>query len=226
MRIALISDIHGNYQALEAVLGSEEFNSTEEAYCLGDLVGYYPYPEECVTRIKQERIVCVMGNHDYSCVENKPCYDNETGRLSLEITRKLVSLRTIDFLSKLPRKLEIELNNKRLYLVHGSPANLLNGYINPQDDVEVPAGFDLLATGHTHIQFSRRIASKLIVNPGSVGQPRDGIKGACLAVLDLEETSVSLTRVNYDASEVITRTAGLKCYEAADSLRQLFEGSS
>lgn len=78
--------------------------------------------------------------------------------------------------------------------------------------------------GHTHIQFSRKLAGKLIVNPGSVGQPRDGIKGACFAVVDLEEGSVSLTRQDYDASEVIARTERLKCHEAADSLRKLFEG--
>ena len=66
MKIALISDIHGNYPALKAVLESKAFQSADKAYCLGDLVGYYPYPEECVKRVMKEGIPCVMGNHDYS----------------------------------------------------------------------------------------------------------------------------------------------------------------
>lgn len=222
MNIALISDIHGNYPALEAVMESEDFKAADQVYCLGDLVGYYPYPEECVARVRRQRIPCVMGNHDYSCVENRPCRNNRIGRASLELTRRLVSRQTIVFLSEVPDRLEVQLNKERLYLVHGSPENPLNGYVLPGDSVNVPIGCGILAMGHTHKQFSRNQSGRLLLNPGSVGQPRDG-KGACFAVLDLEGFRAGLHRVNYDPSEVIQKTEQLGCHEAAEKLRRSFE---
>ncbi len=218
----MISDIHGNYLALEAVLESEDFTAADKAYCLGDLVGYYPFPDECTMRIEKERIPCVMGNHDYSCVNNIPCRNNKVGRASLNLTRRLITHKSIDYLSSLPDKLEVDLEGRRVYLVHGSPDNHLDGYVYPKDEVTIPEGFDVLAMGHTHRQFTRTRFEKLIVNPGSVGQPRDGIKGACFCVFDTRTLRVVMHRVDYEASEVIKRTEVEGCQEAADALKRVF----
>lgn len=221
MKIALISDVHGNYPALLAALESKEFREANEAYCLGDLVGYYPYPDECVKRVAREKIPCVMGNHDYGLVVNKPCRDNKVGVKSLELTRKLVSRETTAFLAKLPKKLVVKIGGRKLFLVHGSPENLLDGYVNPEDEVEVPNGFDILAMGHTHKPFFRKKRGKLVVNPGSVGQPRDARGGACFAIIDLDGLKVKFYRVPYDVSSIIKKTESMGFNEAADVLRRL-----
>ncbi|OIO24892.1 hypothetical protein AUJ65_00185 [Candidatus Micrarchaeota archaeon CG1_02_51_15] len=220
MKIALISDIHGNYPALEAVLESQAFRSVKTAYCLGDLVGYYPYPEECVKRIMKEGIPCVMGNHDYSLVVGKPCQKNQVGLKSFELTRKLVSKEVVQFLSKLPKKMELKINEKSFLLVHGSPTDLLNGYVNPEDEVSIPEGFDGLAMGHTHKPFVKKKGGGLIINPGSVGQPRNGVKGACFALFDPDSLEAGLFSEPYDATQVIAKTRQLGSEEAANALEQ------
>jgi putative phosphoesterase len=220
MKIALISDIHGNYSALEAILKSSAYQSADKAYCLGDLVGYYPYPEDCVKRIKKERIPCVMGNHDHSLVKGKPCLKNQVGIKSFELTRKLVSSESISFLSKLPEKLELEATGKKLFLVHGSPSNPLNGYVNPDDDVKIPSGFDVLAMGHTHKPFAKKQGSNLVINPGSVGQPRNGVKGASFAVLDLPSMKTKFFNEQYKIEQVIMKTRKLGFEEAAKVLER------
>lgn len=221
MRIALFSDVHGNLPALEAVFESKEFKECKAAYCLGDLVGYYQYPNECVELVRKHKIQSLAGNHDYACVANEPCRDNEVGLKSQRLMQRLVSENTKRFLASLPAKLEIEVAGKRFYLVHGSPANPRGGYVNPDDPVEVPAGFDLLAMGNTHKPFVRREGSAIVVNPGSVGQPRDGMKGACFAVVDTVKWDVIFHRAGYDASELIKKVDGLGLKEAAEALRRL-----
>ncbi len=218
MKIALISDIHGNYPALEAVLESPNFQSANKAYCLGDLVGYYPYPEECVKRLIKEGIPCVMGNHDYSLVNGKPCLENQVGIKSFELTRKLVSSETVQFLSKLPEKLELEVNGKKLFLVHGSPSDHLKGYVNPEDEIQIPEGFDVLAMGHTHKPFAKKQGNGLVINPGSIGQPRNGVKGASFAILDLPSLETMFFNIQYNPKKVIMKTRQLGFEEAANVL--------
>jgi len=221
MKIALISDIHGNYPALEAVLKNKSFQAAQRAYCLGDLVGYYPFPEECVKRVMRERIPCIMGNHDYGLVVNKPCRNNKIGIKSLELTRKLISQETINFLARLPKKRIIRIQGRKLFLVHGSPKNLLDGYVNRNDEIEIPKGFDVLAMGHTHKPFVRKIEEGIILNPGSVGQPRDGVKGACFAVIDLSRMKVKFFHASYNSSRVIEEIEKLGFIEAAEALKRL-----
>jgi putative phosphoesterase len=220
VKIAIIADIHGNLPALEAVLSNKEFLSADSRYCLGDLVGYYPFPDECVKRVAREKIPCVMGNHDYSAVCGVPCRQNEVGFKSLEMTKNFVSETALKFLSKLPHTLIVSADKRKLFLVHGSLDNHLDGYVYSEDKVAVPKGFDALCMGHTHKPFTRKEGEKLIVNPGSVGQPRDGDKRASFAVIDTEKMTAKIVRVKYDASVVIARTLELGFEEAAEALEK------
>lgn len=197
MRIALISDIHGNLPALRAVLTHPACREAERILCLGDVVGYYPAPNECAALLREAGVETILGNHDVAFLEGKPCRDNPMGRASQRLMERLVDKDTRAFLASLPAQLRLELEGRVLWLLHGSPDNPLNGYVNPEDSVVVPPGVDVLAMGHTHKPFSRRVGSALVVNPGAVGQPRDGLGGACFASLELPAGNAEHYRLTY-----------------------------
>jgi len=198
MQIALLADIHGNLPALEAVLAHPAYRTAERAFCLGDVVGYYPAPRECAALLRREGIETILGNHDAAYLEGRPCRDNPVGRASQRLMQKLIDQPTRDFLASLPGQLTVDMEGVRLWLIHGSPADPLEGYLNPADPIEIPSQVDVLAMGHTHRQFARRIGQALAINPGSVGQPRDGQDGACFATLELTSRTVQLHCIHYD----------------------------
>ncbi len=202
MKIGLISDVHGNLIALETVL--EKLNHCDRIYCAGDVVGYYPFPNEVIEIFIREGIESVMGNHDYAVANNdfsgfNP-YAEEAGRWTRENLRK----EYLEWLSKLPIKIETEWFD----IYHGAPAEdetAFEIYLFPED----PVVLDFLrmlkrniVVGHTHIQFLREIDGYIFVNPGSVGQPRDGDPRSAFAIFDTESGKAILRRVEYDIDEV------------------------
>jgi putative phosphoesterase len=211
MKIGLISDVHGNLVALDVVL--EKLNHCDRIYCAGDVVGYYPFPNEVIETFIKEGIESVMGNHDYAVANNdfwgfNP-YAEEAGRW----TRKHLRKEYLEWLSKLPLKIETEWFN----VYHGIPADdetAIEVYIFPDDpmieDFLRMIGRNIVV-GHTHIQFVREFEGLLFVNPGSVGQPRDGDSRSAYAIFDTESCRVKLGRVEYDIQEVCeaVRKAGL-----------------
>lgn len=211
MMIALIADIHGNHAALGAML-KDVPRSVEEIVFLGDMVGYYPFASRCVSLLKGHPCLGVVGNHDEllrNCWkqsrEPDQTYRSKYGN-ALEICWVERDADTQFFLDRLPSSLLIERDGKRLMFVHGSPSNHLEGRIYP-DHREwlsgvVPPGIDLLAMGHTHHAFYRHVGTCIVMNPGSVGQSRDGY-GACYALLDTETLAVMFRRVSYDSGEIV-----------------------
>ena len=215
MRYLVISDIHSNLAAFEAVLA--DAGSFDQVWCLGDMVGYGPDPNECVERLRDLPHICVAGNHDWAALGKLDLDDfNPDARKACLWTRKQLSPSNWAYLEALPESLVEE----GFTLVHGSPHHPIWEYIlNPSIAQANFEHFDtkFCLVGHTHVPIIYRdnpnqgcetmIPSyddplalgedRLIINPGSVGQPRDGDPRASYAVLDPDELTLEYRRISY-----------------------------
>jgi predicted phosphodiesterase len=231
MRVLIISDIHANLVALEAVLAHA--GSYDSVWCLGDLVGYGPNPNECVARVRAlPGLICLLGNHDQAVLGDIDLrVFNGDARASIHWTRQAVTRDTLDYL----RSLSPECLWRDYTLVHASPRQPIWEYIIDRDIAY--ENFPFINTiyclvGHTHqpviyqqnaphgdvleedpdYEAPRPLARQhLIINPGSVGQPRDNNPDASYAVLDVDHEIWNYRRVAYDvaATQGRVRTAGL-----------------
>ena len=211
MKIACISDIHGNKFALDAVLADLP-DDIENLLFLGDLCGYYPFLEECTQLLKKKIAVGIRGNHDQvliDCLASESFPNTEYEReYGSALRRSMVglSLSSKDWIQDLPLTRTISLNGLTLTLYHGAPWNILDGRVYPDFDewhlFEDEIG-DIILLGQTHYPIKKIIKNKLIVNPGSVGQPRDQSNGASYSIIDLDKFSVKQNLVSYNSSELI-----------------------
>ncbi len=224
-KIAIIADIHSNLEALKTVLKEIKKLDIKKIYCCGDIVGYGAEPNECVELISENKIISVKGNHDIGAVN---LHDielfNQWGRAAIKWSNKELSEENKRFLFKLPEFLQEE----GVYFVHGSPRNSLWEYVYPDYSVWdfreffKKAGKDILVMGHTHIPFVRDFKGKLAVNPGSVGQPRDGNSKASFCILDTAKKKAEIKRVEYNIKKTADKIkkAGLPVFLA----ERLFKG--
>ncbi len=216
MRIAVISDIHGNKVALDAVLADIRNRSVEKVICLGDLVGYMPYVNEVIETIKSEQIICVKGNHDKKIAE-MPKLSDDSFRV-LSDTEKLKSASAAymnwvlseenhTFINSLPEALVLTIENKSIRLLHGSPLGI-DDYLF--QDLEKMAALvpdlaeDMMMCGHTHIAYHVELNEKQFLNPGSVGKPKAGDSRAMYMVVEIKESMVTseVIQVPYDIQEI------------------------
>jgi diadenosine tetraphosphatase ApaH/serine/threonine PP2A family protein phosphatase len=230
MRILVISDIHSNLTALEIVLASA--GQVDGVWCLGDLVGYGPDPDACIARLRElPNFLCILGNHDaaVSGLRNIDKFNDEAEQAIL-VTRAMISAESVDYLKNLPETIETD----SAILAHGSPRNPIWEYILDPVSARMAIAFiqkDIGFVGHTHLplcftldQKSDKMTKKLlkadelihihhrmILNPGSVGQPRDHDPRASYGIYDTEENSWQIHRVEYDIPSVQQRilAAGL-----------------
>ena len=203
MKVGLISDIHGNRVALEAVL--EAMPPVDEVCCAGDVVGYNPWPADCVDMLRDRDVPTVMGNHDAAVAAETPFRFNGMAQAGVEHAEAQLSDDQLEWLAELPA--ERHVYDGRLKLVHGHPddPDRYTRYTYPQEFTPRLLGDeDVLVLGHTHVQGVERFAEGIVVNPGSVGQPRDGDPRAGYAVVDLEALTVETGRVEYDIEAVQT----------------------
>ena len=230
MKRAIISDIHGNLEALEAVLEDIAQQGVSTIYCLGDIVGYGPNPKECVD-IARRFAVSVLGNHDQGALFDPEGFSSGAERAifwtrsQLEAVNGDIPLarQRWDFLCELPR----QVREGNFLFVHGSARNPLNEYVFPEDVYnprKLSRIFSLITAncfqGHTHVpgvftedcRFSSPIdlghhytlgKTKAMVNVGSVGQPRDGIPDASYVILDGEQ--LEFRRVPYPLEATIAK---------------------
>ena len=228
MRVAVLSDIHSNIVALDAVLAHA--GEVDAVWHLGDVVGYGPEPDAVVARLAERDATGVRGNHDAAAIGGREIeWFNAEARAAAEWTGTTITPATRAWLGELPERRVIE----ELTLVHGSPREPLREYVT--DSLTASANLDLLDTrhglhGHTHVPVAwvatdERIVlvqpndgsrielepNRLLLNPGSVGQPRDGDPRAAYLLLDTEARTVTWHRVEYDVEPVrrAIRTAGL-----------------
>lgn len=215
MRIALLSDVHANLPALEAVLDHIPDQTFDRVYCLGDLVGYAPFPNEVVERIQREQIPTIMGNYDDGVgFERDDCGcayregdEKQRGDRSLAWTKAHTTSATKDFLRSLYAQIRFDADGRRILLVHGSPRKI-NEYLfedRPPSSFQrlaASSNADVIAYGHTHKPYVKVVENVLFLNAGSVGKPKDGDSRACYAILDTATLDVRFVRVTYDIRAV------------------------
>lgn len=212
MRIAIVSDIHGNLPALEAVLADVAKQAPDKIYCLGDLVGYGAAPNEVTYRIRAEGTPTIMGNYDdgvgfdrdeCGCAYRDPI-DRELGDRSLAWTKAHTTAENKAFLRTLLKELRFEADGKRVLLVHGSPRKM-NEYLfedRPLSSFQrlaASSNADIIAFGHTHKPYQKLVDGVLFVNAGSVGKPKDLDWRACYVILDAG--AATFHRVAYDVAK-------------------------
>jgi len=222
MRILVFSDIHSNLTALETVL--EAAGNMDAHWCLGDVVGYGPDPNECIERVRQlPNLTIVRGNHDAATLGKVDQHTfNHEASLAITWTKRMLNADSKEFLLGLPEREQID----DVTLVHGSPRNPVWDYVmDYMTAVRVFQFFDtrICMVGHTHVPavwredaegppkgpvldfYKMEIKTKTILNPGSVGQPRDHDNRASYAIFDPDKSTWELRKVQYDFDQVQNR---------------------
>ncbi|VVB90403.1 Calcineurin-like phosphoesterase superfamily domain protein [uncultured archaeon] len=205
MLVGLIADVHSNAVALRAVLPILDAMGAEKILHAGDIIGYNPYPDETIGLFKKKKIISILGNHERALITGDTSDFNPYAAAALKWTKNTMSSDNIDYIRELKNVEHINLQGIRITLVHGSPKDP-DEYVYPEDvepDLLKADDCDILVLGHTHIQFKKEYAEGMIVNPGSVGQPRDGDPRAAFAVLDADTGKIKLERASYDIEKVI-----------------------
>jgi putative phosphoesterase len=232
--VAVITDIHGNLPALQAVLARIEELGIERVFCGGDLVGYGPHPNEVCALIFDRGIPTIYGNYDYAIardLEDCGCayvtaHDRELGQRSVDWTLARTSQESKDFMRGLPFDLHFPVGNADVHLVHGSPRKVTEYLFEDKpaslyERLAAAESDPVLVFGHTHKPWVHEYGGVLFVNCGSVGKPKDSDPRGAFAVLaaNAGSVAVSIERVVYDARAVAAevRAAGLPG-EFADKL--------
>ncbi len=226
MRMAVLSDIHGNLEALEQVLADIEGSDIDRIVCLGDSIGYGPEPEGVVSMIHDRHIPSILGNHELAVIDqNLLTWFNPLARRSLLKTIEMLSEKTIDFISGLKPFMTFD----GYRFVHGYPPDSATTYLFQIGEDGLRQTFKQMKekicfVGHTHrleiIGFNDKAITRslfiqnivhlnntdrYIINIGSVGQPRDGDNHAKYVILDTEKNSVEVKFVPYDIASVVNK---------------------
>ena len=213
MRIGVLSDIHSNLAALECTFSYFDSKKVDEVFCLGDTVGYGPFPNECIEILRSRKTTVIAGNHDWGAIKKIPLKNfNKMGQKTLRWTQKVITDVNLDFLIGLPLKI-IKHN---ITFVHAEPNNPEQWiYIISNEDVkEAFSGFTtpVCFIGHTHIAsvvnedlVGRKLHRKTrsLINIGSVGQPRDSNPKTSFGILDINNWTYELVRLDYDIQKTI-----------------------
>jgi predicted phosphodiesterase len=237
MRVAIASDIHGNKQAFQAVIAAAEADGAEELWCLGDLVGYGAEPDACVALAEAHCAICLAGNHDLAVVEELSLEEFSRGAaLAAYWTREVIRPETREYLLSLSPKGTAE----GVGLFHASPRDPIWEYVLSALAAELcfdATDFRISLIGHSHVALSfhrpegqpasgttRRGGAEVdlatgewLINPGSVGQPRDGDARAAWLALDTASWTATWRRAEYD---VAGAQAAIRAANLPDSLAE------
>lgn len=206
--IAILSDIHGNYVALDEVLKTIDKLGITDIYCLGDIVGYYPQVNEVCDELRKRDVKCVMGNHDWYMAADSFCARSKTVNDCLKYQKAVIGDDNLLWLKALPVYRQVG----ELSMVHGGWTDPIDEYLVPSKEYFEKVGGKYFSSGHTHVPKIEAYGDKKYCNPGSVGQPRDGDNRAAFATWD--GTKFKLYRVKYDFEKVgrLMEKAGFSGY--------------
>lgn len=196
--IGIISDIHGNYPALKAVLDELDAIGCREIISLGDVCGYYCMVRQCIKELRERNIPNILGNHDAYVLQGISCGRSFTANLCLDYQRSVLSAEDLDWL-KASRS---DIKRNHMWFVHGGWKDYLDEYLENFDFLDRPNNdIKLYGSGHTHVQKKTEGKHAVYFNPGSVGQPRDYDSRAAYAIIE-NDYSVLLKRVRYDIDKI------------------------
>ncbi len=237
MRIALIADVHANLPALESVLAHARLCGADEFWNLGDMVGYGPFPDECVKLLHKICRRNVAGNYDKKVISKKKIEKmREKGKdrdkiFSFEWTLQHLSEEAVDFIRMLPSVQPVDVETRRILITHGSPEGDEDGLtpLTPLSRLEELAKLtdaEMVLCGHTHLPFDRSAAGVRFVNPGGTGRSFDGDIRASYCLLDVsrDHFAVEHFRVKYDSAALFREMKACKFPERL--IRSLLEGRS
>jgi putative phosphoesterase len=225
MKIALIGDIHANLPALETVLRHAKGHGAEDIWNVGDSVGYGPFPDEVIQRLKQEQVTSVIGNYDLKVIhfpEKRKKFKKHKRPekfLAFQWAYENLSPENRTYLASLPKQVWLQVLGKQILLVHAS--------LEDNEELLVPntpdsrfeelakmavsqnphgARIDMIIFGHSHQPFARQVAGVWLVNTGSVGRPGDGDPRTSYALLELEEDLIDIKhfRLEYDVGATVS----------------------
>ena len=212
MHIALLSDIHANIYALDAVYDDFKNKNVENILIAGDIIGYYYWPKKVVHKLmNDDRVSCISGNHEnilsktLSSRESSKKYKKKYGS-GYEVCSNQLSSTELEWLLGLPDKLDIKIKDITFTIAHGSLEDQ-ERYIYPDISSDIlnknhnASNFTVL--GHTHYPFIKHDGTSIIINPGSVGQPRDISRLASYALINTENNAVTFRRVRFKIDEIL-----------------------
>lgn len=227
MKLAIICDIHSNLEALEAALQDIKTQNVTAIYCIGDLVGYGANPNEVIDLLKQNEVKCLMGNHDFACLNQRAMGGMiRNARESIAYTIQVLTPESFDLLKNLPGFI----SENGIYLTHGLPPALFHEYLDLQSKNELIQAFlsfteQVAFVGHTHLfevveltnngkiekyafessKLDLKLTSRYIISAGSVGQPRDDNREAGYLIYDTEIHQLIKRTFQYDVELTIEK---------------------
>ena len=206
MHLAVLADVHANLPALEAVLADVDRVAPAGIWVAGDLVGYNPWPNEVLQILRDRRMKAIRGNHDRAALGAETFRFNELAATAIRWTRIQLTPGNVGYLKDLEDRTRTTMPEGVVAMFHGSPRDD-DEYVFPwtaDETLVQKAGAPFVILGHTHLPMARSFRSGLLVNPGSVGQPRDSDPRAAWGLLDLTRRTFAIRRVPYDIDAVAT----------------------
>jgi len=212
VKVGLLSDVHANLQALQAVINHAEERGVDFFLNAGDSIGFGAYPDQVLELLCEKNVLSVIGNYDLEVLQSKPNAKGEK-RAAFEFTKKELAKSCQRYLYSLPRELRLQAPGVKLLVTHGSPESI-DEHIQNDTPIErlrklaEAAKADVIIVGHSHKQLWRQVNGTSFINPGSVGRPSDGNPQAAYAILKLNPLNVELIRVDYNveaAAEALRR---------------------
>lgn len=221
--IGVISDIHANIDALDAVFSDMKEKNIDMVLCTGDIVGYHTFPDEVVKRIQKENVICIRGNHDNDVVNKQ--FNITRSPDIFRVTYDLLSDESLEWLATLPVTREITVEECTILMTHGSPSDLEEYLFEGSEEATAYASEctnDILLSGHTHLPWVKEIEGTLFVNSGSVGKPKIGKPVATWAHIAVDGSSCSaeVIEVEYDCEKVAAAAENAGFDRYANTLRQ------
>lgn len=211
MKIILISDIHANGFYFSTLLKYIMEEKADRIICLGDLVGYYDEPNEVINLCRDNNIECIQGNHEEYLLGELNYRKDKEDIYRIQVHKELLTINNKKFIEQMPKEIIINYQGVSMYCTHALPMNTSKYLYNPNDmSDDCIKGYDYYCSGHTHIPYIQYKYGTCIINPGSIGQPRDYTSMPSYAVVDIAKKEVTIKKVEVEKKTYISHLKDIK----------------